>query len=547
MSPSTVPGGLAANRPLTRDTRLMERSPQTSAHVTVRELFALAAFEGVEVLGGESGLDAKVTSVQLAPRSRTEFPIEPHALLIVDAARVAVDSFFLDLVLRWASEADAAAVAVINPEAPLGLAPRRLSRNLGLPLAKVNADTYLLLDALREAVLEPERQLVTLVAAAATQLGMLTDRTGLSGPLRVLENVLDASTSLVGIAGTAIAGGSSAPELQASERLPVYTVSGVDGHLTRAVQPISLAAGEPPSFWLVVERPSATAHWQRGAKLVMGIASQYLALILMSERLVQERDARLQLGVLNAIVSTENPDSTLMQQISTLGWPVDGWCSGIHINFSGSQDEFRLLSQARQLHVLLQEHGVNGPLIERSDGWTTWMLDDREPQSGAYRVTSDRVRRVLREIHGLHSESRVSAGVGRPQLGLRGLRFSLEEAQEAASIAKASGTRLLVQHIDELGLERVLFRWYTSPEFKEFAQSVLKPIHDIDDGELMRTLEVYLDHESSPTVTADMLGVHRNTIMNRLFRIKSALAADLDDVDQRLAIQLACKAFNLDA
>src|SRR5690606_27668763 len=151
-------------------------------------------------------------------------------------------------------------------------------------------------------------------------------------------------------------------------------------------------------------------------------------------------------------------------------------------------------------------------------------------------------RRTLRQFLSNFEGMRIAAGIGRPYRGLVGLRRSLGEAREAVTIAKASGSSLAIQHIDELGVERILVGWYTSSEVSEFAQTLLRPVVEVDhDGELLRTLEQYLDSESSPTLTAETLGVHRNTIMNRLARVREVLSIDLEDADQRLAVQLACR------
>lgn len=96
-----------------------------------------------------------------------------------------------------------------------------------------------------------------------------------------------------------------------------------------------------------------------------------------------------------------------------------------------------------------------------------------------------------------------------------------------------------MQHIDEVGLQRILVGWYSSEESRDLARSLLRPVIEIDrQEELLSTLEVFLDNESSPTVTAEILGVHRNTVVNRISRAKSVLSADLDDPDERLAVSL---------
>ena len=43
-----------------------------------------------------------------------------------------------------------------------------------------------------------------------------------------------------------------------------------------------------------------------------------------------------------------------------------------------------------------------------------------------------------------------------------------------------------------------------------------------------------------------MLGVHRNTVMKRIDRISEALHVNLNDPDQRLALQLVMRKHRLD-
>ena len=137
-------------------------------------------------------------------------------------------------------------------------------------------------------------------------------------------------------------------------------------------------------------------------------------------------------------------------------------------------------------------------------------------------------------------------GVGRPYQGVLGLRTSLAEAKEACTIAQAGGQATAVQHIDEMGVRRILLGWYASDNFAEFAQTLLANALEADhDGELILTLESYLDNQSSPTETAARLGIHRNTVLNRIEKIRALLTVNLDDPDERLAVQLACRVVKL--
>ena len=114
-------------------------------------------------------------------------------------------------------------------------------------------------------------------------------------------------------------------------------------------------------------------------------------------------------------------------------------------------------------------------------------------------------------------------------------------------MAQAAGGSRGVQHVDEMGVRKILLGWYTSEAFREFAHTLLAPLLRSDsDGQLLHTLESYLDHESSATETAAHLDVHRNTVLNRLERIRSLVTVDLGDPDERLATQLACRVLKLD-
>ena len=113
-------------------------------------------------------------------------------------------------------------------------------------------------------------------------------------------------------------------------------------------------------------------------------------------------------------------------------------------------------------------------------------------------------------------------------------------------MAQAAGGRCGVQHIDALGVRRILLGWYASESFAAFASSLLAPVVDNDaDGQLLTTLETYLDSESSATLTSAALGVHRNTVINRVERLRMLLTVDLDDPEERLAVQLACRVAKL--
>ncbi|WP_255953847.1 helix-turn-helix domain-containing protein [Streptomyces odontomachi] len=515
--------------------------------VSVRQLLELPALAGARLIAGRSGAGRTVTGVRIAPRDRVAPTSEPGTVLVIDGARLATDTYCVDFALRSAEESGAAMLLVPRPATEIGLASRRLSDKLGIALVTVDGELAILCDQLREQIHAPTRHLAGLLMDLIDRLGHLSPKQGAESVLHALDAVLDSRSSLIGFEGGALAGVELDPPLPDGDRLPVQTTRSV-GDAVRIAQPIALVPGEQPTFWIVTERTAPTAMWLRVAGTGLRLAGSYLATRLISERLERERDARFRLGILNAIIAlSESPSTGLVQQIGTLGWKVDGWCTALHIQVAGEPDQQRLLALTDELQHRLAQLGLGAHIVERPNGWTTWTTSDVEPPATSYRQTTQSVGAVLRAFVAGRTGMRVYAGIGRPYAGIGGLKKSLAEAQEATTIVQAGGTRTAVQHIDEMGMQRILFGWYASQEFATFATTLLRPLLAVDrDEELLRTLETYLDNESSPTVTADVLGVHRNTVVNRVARIRHQLSVDLDDPDQRLAVQLACRVVNLE-
>ncbi len=500
------------------------------------------------IVGGAQATGRTVRRVRLAPADRQPHGDYTSAIVLLDGSLLAIDTYVVDFTLRWMHDEGAAMLLLVSPAHEPGLASCRLANKHGIVLATVSDAVLELADDLREIVEASTRVISRLYVDAVERLGRVSPGQGVVGSLQALDGTLESSSRLVGFEGDVLVGPPLDDALDPKDRVSAQ-VTRHDGTRSRLVQPVTLASGEQPSFWLVVERESPTPMWQSAARTVVKLASSYVATRLISDRLEQERDARVRLGMLNAIVAlADRPSASLVQQLGTLGWKTDGWCTAIHLRVGGAADALRVLSLTAELQSILSAAGFDGPLVERSDGWTTWMVSSSEPQPSSFHDVGLAMRRSLQKFVQGRAGLRVYAGIGRPHMGISGLKKGLAEAQEAATIAQAGGTPTSVQHIDELGVQRILFGWYTSDEFGDFARTLVRPVTDIDrDEELMRTLEVFLDNESSPTLTADALGLHRNTVINRISHIRRVLAVDFDDPDQRLAVQLACRVVNLRA
>ncbi len=517
-----------------------------SQSITLRELVAWNRLSDATTLGGQGAMDRVARRVHVVSSAARGDEDYRDAVILLDGQALAVDTYVVDLTLRWMSEAGAPLLIIVSPAHDVGVASGRLAERSGVLLLRTQDGLLELADALREFIEAPVRTAARIVVDTVDHLTQVAPQRGVDGILEVLERHLNVRVSLVGTQGQVVAGPPLSRPLSVKDQRAVQ-LSADEGHDTRIVHPVSLVSGEPPTFWLVADLTSPSDVIRDVTRTLLKVGGSYAATRLISDRLQQERDARARLGILNAIVATpDRPSPALAQQLSTLGWKTDGWISVTQIRVAGAVDPVLVLAMTDQVRAWLAEVGLSGPLIERPDGWTTWTIRLDEPAPTSYASDVAAIRRVLRQFVADRPDARAYAGLGRPYLGFQGLRTSLDEAVEASTIAQAGGTRTGVHHIDEVGLKRILVGWYTSEEFRNFAQSLLQPVLNIDtDGELISTLDVYLDNESSPTETAQILGIHRNTVVNRVARAKIAMAADLDDPDQRLAVQLACRAINL--
>jgi DNA-binding PucR family transcriptional regulator len=105
----------------------------------------------------------------------------------------------------------------------------------------------------------------------------------------------------------------------------------------------------------------------------------------------------------------------------------------------------------------------------------------------------------------------------------------------------------VVEHVRAMSAKRLLMGLYAAAPLRAQAEELLAPLTEADpSGELVRTLRRYLDWESSATDTAASLQVHRNTVMQRIDRIRKLLSLDLDDPDDRLVLHLASRVAGVD-
>lgn len=512
--------------------------------VTVKQMLASPAFTEAELLAGETGLHATVAEVALRMRLRNDAPPSPGEFVVLDAAGIGEHTYQVDMAIRIIADAGAVSLVVTNPGFEMGLGVRRLANRFSVPCIVVpDADALHLTHRLRSQLWASDVE----QASAVNSLLTMLSQAHLASVDRVLEVIADLSASKVCLLGQDRSLVAGEPLDIGDRRLASGAAHLVDNSVPEALHstPIVLTFGErapEADYWLVAES-GASRGMQRLLRSLMLIGSWHLAALLSSARARTESDARRRIAVLNEFLATSDlHERDIRNQMLALGWSAAGWNTGLHLTLRGA-DTSRIIDLHAEVRERLRDAGLDGPLVERNDGWSGWVTHAAEPAAESYSATVRQLGDALEAFVNAHSGLQVHAGIGRPYLDLNGLRRSLTEAHEAALSANARiGGRSGAAHIDQLGVQRVLMGWFGSDDFARYARFILQPVLDVDsDHELLRTLEVYLDSSCSTTEAAQMLGLHRNTVANRIRRIADLLGVSLDDAENRLSLQLACR------
>lgn len=512
----------------------------------MRQLLAAGILGDCRVVGGDAGLDRTVVDVTVTDRCDATSAVQPGQLVVLDARRLQPNSYELDIALRAVRDGSGAGLVAVNAASGTGIATRRLAERFGTALAEADLpDVLAAAAAARELVMQPS---VHQAALMSKLLRGLSRTSTVADTLTLVSEILGRPCSLVEASGATVAG-PQAPVDPHALKPHSYSASdvGTSGQ-PGMVCPVVVVPAEPVRFWLVCLLDDADFVVERAGLDLLGVASWAVGSTLVHDRLALEHDARHRLALLNEVVgSNEVPDEAILSHMATFGWSAAGWVSAFHIQITGRADSNWVLVNTDALSQSLEEAGLDGPLIERTDGWSGWVCAPEEPSVGDYQQLTTSLRSALAALVSNSTGVSAHAGVGRPAAGLQGLRIGLTEARQATALAGAAGQRVTVRHIDELGIQRIMLGWYGSADFGRVVAAFLEPLISVDaDGELLRTLQVYLDCQSSATSAAAALGVHRNTVMKRIDRIAATLHVNLHDPDERLALQLVVRMHRLD-
>lgn len=460
----------------------------------------------------------------------------------------AANDYRLDMALRWAAIRDVAAIAAFSPQpwrppvTALDIAERA---GIALVWVPESAElTWLIQTILREIGGNAERALSRADFGLNAVLDAQLEGADLDRLRWTVSKALgiDVRLTLRDIVRADAAGTDGSEPANAAGR-PTDAGSGVS-------VPISVAERVVGDF----TAPEVSGEMAVASRLVLHAAASAAGHLLDLARRARELPVRSRSELLAELMMSEAAlTDDLRERAAQLGMPITGWHVAVRIEAenldeAGSDEvhRFELLETAGQ--AALQSTLSSGGrwyLSKVARGVVLVRMTSSHPGAESGQRAAIAAQRALAAIHSRLPGLRLRAGVGTPHEGPMGLRASAAEARLALMEARAVGRAEGVASHDAAGVKRMLMEWYASETARASVRAQLAPLEQLGKqrGDIaIKTLAAYLDQQGSIIRTAQVLHLHRNAVTYRLRRITDLLGVDLDDPDQRLALQLACRA-----
>ncbi|MGW2327304.1 PucR family transcriptional regulator [Streptomyces sp. NPDC001700] len=276
-------------------------------------------------------------------------------------------------------------------------------------------------------------------------------------------------------------------------------------------------------------------------------------------RLVRAMETTARIGALLAAEARAGEElGELLRELLT-GPPAarDAACSGLHTALRGAADGPMALvavlpwvpdtGEDEDHPGLPHLPGIAAACVIPDETALAALIRLRAPTSlGPARATAEQLLRSPRTAApdepapacGGGRES--AAGVSEARRGLDELPAAWREALAAARAARADARFDPIAEWTAIGPYRLLA---TLPQAAPDA--AVRPLLERTHAELARTAETFLDCAGQASRTAQMLGIHRQTLYYRLSRVRQLTGLDLDAGDDRLLLHMALKAARL--
>ena len=164
-------------------------------------------------------------------------------------------------------------------------------------------------------------------------------------------------------------------------------------------------------------------------------------------------------------------------------------------------------------------------------------VDEKDPVNASMKLAKSFSSEIQRQYPGAH----VAIGLGQPARDVTVWRTSYRDGVQALDLAIRLQTDTPL-YIGDLGVYQLILGLSDREKLVAFYEKTLGPLLEYDmrqHADLIKTLEAFFACHGNLSQTAEMLIVHRNTLLYRMNRINEIAQIDLDRAEIRLALHLA--------
>ena len=540
--------------------------------ITIEDVIKLALPAGTACVAGASGLGREVT---WAARIRATPPAFGHlnggelVLLPISILAELDEQLQLDEVIRRLAQLGVAGLAVLGATTK---AAREASDTAHLPLLTLpkgsdigilERDAARLISDLRRDVQhrgqEVLRQLMDLAIAGSPLSEIVQELARISGRPVALEGRDGRLLAYHAAAQAAptrdaldfmiqrdrpVVGRWLRTTAEASPADPPTSAYELDQTWSRIVAPVIGRDGLLGSVSLILPRGRVTPEDAQ----ITARGAAACAVVLAREHAAATARREVELHVLDEVLDGAlRSETTLLQQARRLGHDL----LAAHLAVVARLDPvtggpIRVGGAEARWEALEESVARTGSL---RGGRVLWRIRNNSAEFVIPVTQSQDERRLIETLRdelagALPSESgsALSLGVGTVREGIAGIRRSHAEARQSLLLGRRLHGPGHLTHFSNLGVYRLIYAAEHLPETRDLYEQALGSLLAYDaqnSADLVSTLDAFFAANGSPKEAAERLGVHRNTVLYRLDRIREITGYDLDDAGTRMRLQLA--------
>ncbi len=306
-------------------------------------------------------------------------------------------------------------------------------------------------------------------------------------------------------------------------------------HMERIVAPILVEREIFGYIWIIAgDRPLTDLD-----ELAIVRGATVAALILFKEQAVHAAEAALRGDFLEQLLSDTGDPTALSEGARRLDYRLERPHQVLLVR-GISPGGSAVHTFPDDVGDWLRKRGLEALLVWRNENLV--LVLESEQEDAGERLAQDLVHAIS------HPARRILVGIGGSSPPGAGLRDSFSQASQAVEIGAALGNQEGALAFSDLGLLNWLHHLPAGVlEANTYYQKICN-LAEYDagrNGQLLISLETYLDHGGALLEASEALYVHRNTLLHRLERLETLLEVDLRDPWQRLNLFAAIKAYRL--